>query len=231
MQSHLGVSTVDNDEGQSSATGRGTVFGGLGPYSLSFPYTNYTDVVDPDGTGEVAFLGDVGNLAVSKASGIYLTTFLSFGLETLPTPADRVEVLSTFMQACDVMPEQDSDQDGWPNEVDCAPLEPDTWSEPGPGQNFRVGKYSPFGFNLTWSPPEEMGGDSVRYDVLRSSAASDFSGAACPAIDKTVTVANDPSVPGPGGVYYYLVRVRNRCGETTGYDSEGVPRPLGADCN
>jgi hypothetical protein len=231
MQSHLGVSIVDNDESQSSATGQGTVFGGLGPYSLSFPYTNYSDIVNPDGTAEVAFDGSVGDVAISKASGVYLTSFLTFGLETLPTVEDRVEVLSTFMQACDAMPQPDSDQDGHPNDVDCAPFDPDTWSMPGPGENFRVARSSPFGFNLTWSAPHDMGGTGVIYDVLRSPDAADFGAAACPASGHTGPWGNDASLPGPGGVYYYMVRVNNACGQMTGHDSDDRPRPVGGSCN
>jgi hypothetical protein len=231
MQSHLGVSDVVNDENQSSVTGQGTVFGGLGPYTLSFPYSNYTDVVTPDGTAEVAFAGNVGDIAVSKASGTYLTSFWTFGLETLPTTADRVEALSMFMQACNSMPQPDSDDDGMPNDEDCAPFDPDNWSTPGPGEDFRVKRYTPFGFNLSWAVPKDPGSTTVRYDVLRSTSGSDFGGMQCVTVDTAGTVGNDAAVPASNEVYYYLVRVKNGCGETTGYDSAGEPRPTGPACN
>jgi len=229
MQNYLGVASVVNDESQSTVTGEGTVFSGLGPYSLSFPYTNYTDIVSPDATSEVAFQGNQGSIAVSKATGLYLSTFWSFGLETLPSAADHIDVVSAFLDACDTMPVPDSDQDGTPNDVDCAPTDPETWSMPGPAGGLGVSK---FGFsNLSWSPPAAPGGSSVTYDVLRSLAGADFAAAGCVVSNTATTLATDPLLPGSGGTFYYLIRVRNDCGETLGADSGGDPRPPGASCN
>lgn len=229
MQAYLGVESVVNDESQTTVTGQGTVFQGLGPYTLSFPYTNYTDAMTPDPMAEVAFVGDQGNAAVSYATGIFLTTFWSFGLETLPTEPDRLEVLLAFFQTCSAMPEPDSDQDGTPNDADCAPLDGSNWSMPGPAQDLTVKKT--LLSNLSWSPPDEPGGAVVKYDVLRNGAPSDFSTATCLASDTSLTVMSDPTDPSPGDGYYYLIRVRNGCGETLGIDSGGAPRPPGASCD
>jgi hypothetical protein len=229
MQTYLGVASVVNDQSQTTVTGQGTIFQDLGPYTLSFPYTNYTDVMTPDAAAEVAFVGDQGNAAVSNATGIYLTTFWSFGLETLPTEPDRHEVLSAFFLTCDAMPVPDSDQDGAPNDVDCAPMDADNWSMPGAAEDFTVKKI--LLSNLSWSPPDQPGGTSVTYDVLRNDSPSDFTTASCLTSDTSLNVMSDPTDPSPGAGYYYLIRVRNGCGDTLGVDSAGEPRPPGASCN
>ena len=79
-----------------------------------------------------------------------------------------------------------------------------------------------------WSPPLEPGGHAPAYDTLRSSSPADFgAGATCVEWnDASDTSAVDDESPGPGGVFFYLIR-----GETCplgpgnmGTDSEGVPR-------
>ena len=87
----------------------GDVFGGLGPYTLTFPYLNYLDNMTPDHTADVAFDGDLGPLAVSKETTVFLSTFWSFGLETLPTATDRTDVLSAFVSSCESLPPPDTD--------------------------------------------------------------------------------------------------------------------------
>jgi hypothetical protein len=229
MQVYLGVESVVNDQSQTTVTGQGTLFEGLGPYALSFPYTNFTDDMTSVATAEVAFVGDQGGAAVSNATGTYLTTYWSFGLETLPTEPDRQEVLSAFFLTCDTMPVPDSDQDGVPNDLDCAPTDPDNWSMPGPARELTITKA--LLSNLSWLQPSEPGGSVVTYDVLRSLSASDFTSATCITYDTGLTVMTDPTDPSPGDAYHYLVRVRNGCGETLGFDSDDVPRPPGVSCN
>jgi hypothetical protein len=78
---------------------------------------------------------------------------------------------------------------------------------------------------LDWSDA----GSGVRYDVLRSTQAADFvSGAVCLESDGASTTAQDPDVPPPGGVYYYLVRAENACPNALGtgplgFRSDGQP--------
>jgi hypothetical protein len=138
-------------------------------------------------------------------------------------------VLSSFLQVCINMPQPDSDQDGMPDDNDCAPQDPDNWSMPGPATGLTVRKVS-LG-NLSWSAPAEPGSTSVIYDVLRSSSGSDFGQATCAVNGTTMTYGTDFGSPSPGGVYYYLVRVNNGCGDTMGTDSDAQPRPPGASCN
>jgi hypothetical protein len=78
----------------------------------------------------------------------------------------------------------------------------------------------------------EPGGTSVVYDLLRGDSAPDFGSAVCWLVADSDTSASDDAVPAMAGqVYYYLVRVRNGCGETIGTDSAGDPRPPGAECH
>jgi hypothetical protein len=183
----------------------------------------------PAGPAEVAFTGDQGEAAIAHLTGIYLTTFWSFGLETLPTEPDRHDVLSAFFLTCDAMPVPDTDHDGMPNDVDCAPMDPDNWLMPGPARDFTITKA--LLSNLSWVRPDEPGGSSVTYDVLRDFSASDFSTATCLTYDTGLTVMTDPTNPSPGDGYYYLIRVRNGCGDTLGVDSDDQPRPPGVSCN
>ena len=229
MQARLGVASATNDVSQSTATGQGSLFGGLGPYALAFPYTNYTDTLVPDGTAEVAFTGSSGAAAVNKDAGIYRTSFLSFGIEGLPTDADREAVLGRFLDSCDVLAGLDADSDGTVNADDCAPGNQDAWSAPSPSEALLVGTGGPDKDGLTWQAPSNPGGVSVRYDLLRSSDLSDFGAGTCVETDDTDTVAIDPTTPLPGEVFGYLVRTRNDCGETLGR-SFGAPPRSGATC-
>lgn len=103
MQDHLGVASVTNDENQTTVTGDGSVFTGMGPYSLSYPFSNFSDIVNPDGTAELAFLGDQGDAAINKDPGAYRSTFWAFPLEAIPAAADRQEVMEKIGVWCGVL--------------------------------------------------------------------------------------------------------------------------------
>ena len=65
---------------------------------------------------------------------------------------------------------------------------------------------------LTWAKPQSPGADSVRYDVVRSTLATDFvAGATCLESDETDRNAQDAELPSSSGVSHYLVRVENDC--------------------
>jgi uncharacterized membrane protein len=103
MTAYLGVSNVTNDNGDyTSVTGQ-NVFGGLGPYILTFPYTDYTDPITPGNGGIQAMLGNNGNVAgVTKDAANYKTSYWAFGLETLPV-AGREVSLFTLLDWCGVL--------------------------------------------------------------------------------------------------------------------------------
>ncbi|MCH8991741.1 MAG: CoA transferase, partial [Acidobacteria bacterium] len=69
MQNFLGVQAATSDVTQTSVTGDGILYGGMGPYALSYPFTNYSDIVSPNAGGTRAFLGDVGDAAYIITSG------------------------------------------------------------------------------------------------------------------------------------------------------------------
>jgi hypothetical protein len=219
MTDYLGVASVNDDESQTQATGLGTLFGGLGPYALAYPYTNYSDIVSPTGAGEVAFSGNQGTAALAKLGGNYLTSYLTFGLEAISAQADRMDVLGAFFEGCAEMPQPDSDQDGVPNDADCASTDASLWSAPGPATGLTVKRTGLN--NITWTPPAAPGSTSVVYDLLRSHIASNFDVATCRATNTSLPRGTDLTTPLPGTAYYYLVRVENGCGVNMGTDSSG----------
>jgi len=104
MTDYLGVASVDDDTSQTVVNGAGAIFGGTGPFTLVYPFTNFSDTVNAGAGAEVAFTGDVGNAAVSKLDGTtgYLTTFWGFPWEALPTAGDREATMQRFLLACEV---------------------------------------------------------------------------------------------------------------------------------
>lgn len=100
MTNYLGVNSVTNDTNQNSATGT-NVFAGLGPYSLTYPYTNFSDSMTANGTGAMAFNGNLAGNATSKDTGVYRTVFLTFPFEAISNVNDRVAVMAKFVQWCD----------------------------------------------------------------------------------------------------------------------------------
>lgn len=76
--------------------------------------------------------------------------------------------------------------------------------------------------NFSWGAPANPGGtDTIRYDLLRSATASGFSSGYCLATGLTASGASDATAPPPA--FFYLVRARNGCGGTLGFDSGGAP--------
>jgi hypothetical protein len=225
IQNYLGVAAADNDVGHTTVTGLGSVFSGLGPYVMDFPYSNFTDDLTPDATAEGAFEGTSGSIdafaGIHKDAGVYRTSFWSFGLETLPAAEGRESVLSAFLGWCAAL---DGDSDGVPNDEDCAPGNPDAWAIPTPARNLRVGTSF-----LQWEAPVDPGGSPVLYDVLRSGDPSEFGSASCIEPGQTDPLAIDTGAPEPNELYCYLVRAHNDCGGTLGVDSQSTPR-VGTAC-
>ncbi|MGH2538718.1 MAG: choice-of-anchor B family protein [Candidatus Promineifilaceae bacterium] len=100
MDTYLGVTSVEDDTSQDTVTGQGAVFGGLGPYSLNYPFVDFSDVITPDPAAEVAFLGNNGNAAVDKDGGAYRTSYWGFPFEAIPTSTDQQESLLAFLDWC-----------------------------------------------------------------------------------------------------------------------------------
>ena len=102
MQDYFGVGGAYSDTSQTMVTGAGTVFAGLGPYSLNYPGSNYSDTLTSGASAAETFSGNQGTAAVEHQTEDYLTVFMAFAFEALPTPADRQTVLQTFIGHCPV---------------------------------------------------------------------------------------------------------------------------------
>ena len=105
MQNYLGVGSATDDAIETVVTGVGPVFSGIGPaiLLLPLPYENRTDRISPDTTATLAFSGlnplpvDSG---VQKDAGRYRTTYWGFGLEDLPSAAERQDALQRVVNWC-----------------------------------------------------------------------------------------------------------------------------------
>ena len=108
MQTYLGVSSVGSDGGDyTSVTGQGSVYSGLGPYTLDYAgvgLTDYSDYIIPDASAEVGFLGNNSNeAAIDKNGSPYRTTFWGYPFEVISTAAEREEAMRTTLAWCGVL--------------------------------------------------------------------------------------------------------------------------------
>ena len=105
MANYLGVNNITDDNGNyTSVTGQ-NVFAGLGSYTLTFPYTDFTDPITAGNGGLAAMLGNNGNLGgVTKDAGVYKTSLWTFGLEALPA-GGRIATLGALIDWCGVLAE------------------------------------------------------------------------------------------------------------------------------
>ncbi|MBW7904460.1 MAG: S8 family serine peptidase [Phycisphaerae bacterium] len=115
MTGYLGVSSVTNDISQTSVTGN-NLFAGLGPYSLSYPFTNWSDRITPNANGVIAFTGNQGTAAVYSDRPQYRTVFMAFPLEAIPTPAARAAVMQRVLEW--FRPYVDCNENGLADHVD-----------------------------------------------------------------------------------------------------------------
>jgi hypothetical protein len=76
----------------------------LGPYTLAYPFSDYSDKVVARSGAEQAFIGNKGSAAVDKTNGSYHTTFLGYPLEAIPNLTDREAVLNAFLNWCGITP-------------------------------------------------------------------------------------------------------------------------------
>jgi hypothetical protein len=100
MDTYLGVAAISDDQYQTIVTGTGFRFGTLGSFDLSYPFSNWSDIMTPDADASVAFDGNKGYAALKKNTGVYKTSFWTFPLESLPTASDRENALQTFFDWC-----------------------------------------------------------------------------------------------------------------------------------
>jgi hypothetical protein len=100
MIDYLGLGGASSDVSQSLVLGQGSAFSGLGPYTLTYPFTNFSDVISPGTGAESAFAGDQGNAGISRIGPSHRTIFLGFPFEALPTAQARQEVMAAALDYC-----------------------------------------------------------------------------------------------------------------------------------
>lgn len=115
----------------------------------------------------------------------------------------------------------DADGDGVADSADCAPAIAAVWAIPSVAQDLLLTGKNPT--TSSWSAPADPGTETVLYDLLRSTSASNFGNAVCVASDIVGQSAADSSGT-PATIFYYLVRSESGCGGNLGTNSAGVPR-------
>lgn len=94
-QNYLHIGSYTSDQSQTTVTGANP-YAGLGPYALSYPFINYSDVVNPNAQGMIAFTGNKGNAAVAYDGAAFNTVFLGFPFEAINL-AGRTAVMSATL--------------------------------------------------------------------------------------------------------------------------------------
>ncbi|MEM8962741.1 MAG: trypsin-like peptidase domain-containing protein [Acidobacteriota bacterium] len=99
MTDYLGVASVTDDENQTQATGGGP-FAGLGPYKLTYPFSNYSDNMTASADGVVLFEGNDGPIATGQAGQTgFAAAYLAYPLESVDT-AGQEEIINAFLTWC-----------------------------------------------------------------------------------------------------------------------------------
>jgi len=120
MSGYLGVLSAESDVNQMTVSGAGSVFAGMGPFVFSTFFSNWSDILSPDATAEVAFVGNQGNAAVAKDSGVYRTTFWGFAFELINNADDRLALMAAVLDWCGVITMIDCNGNDIPDYVDIA---------------------------------------------------------------------------------------------------------------
>jgi len=121
----------------------------------------------------------------------------------------------------------DVDEDGTLDVQDCAPLDGNLWSAPGPVRDLKLEKVEPGSVRFSWTAPLDAGTDGIlSYSLLLSIDVDDFGLVQCPVMATTDTEATLPG-QSVGPLEAYLVRVTNGCGSHAGVGSDGETRSTG----
>ncbi len=178
-QDYLHIQSYSSDVTQLTVTGQ-NVFSGLGPYALTYPFTNYSDIVSPDVSAKLAFSGDKGNAAVSYDGDNFNTVFLGFPFEAIAQPADRADVMESlvsFFGGCEA-----------PAAVALTPPAQTQTSSPG----LQV-TYTFTVTNLAAAPQDVQLGLDATWPTDAPESTGELAAGASTTVPVTVTI---PSVPG-----------------------------------
>jgi len=95
----FGVHSFVDDVAHSNVSGAGAPFDGLGPYTLTYPFYNFSDALLPTNEAKVAWVGDQGGAGVYKDNGVYKTSLMTFPFEAIDTPqADLFNLFIPLIQ-------------------------------------------------------------------------------------------------------------------------------------
>ncbi len=100
MTATLGVAAVVEYAQPTVVTGTGSIFGSLGPYTLTYPFPNRGDSITPTVAAAQAFSSDAGVVAISLGEGANLRSYWGFPLEAIESRAARMEALEAFLRQC-----------------------------------------------------------------------------------------------------------------------------------
>jgi hypothetical protein len=100
MSIWLGAGDTLSDMESSTATGDG-IFDNLGPYTLDYPFDDYSDKLAPGTAASLAFSGDDSMpMGVSKMTSTYRTTWWAFPFEAIPTAGEREVAMGRVLEWC-----------------------------------------------------------------------------------------------------------------------------------
>ena len=188
----------------------------------SWPALAGTNEVDDDGDTFAECLGDCNDMRASVYPGA--AQLCGDGLNNNCSLPSWPTLVATN--------EGDDDGDSFTEcGGDCDDTSGIVWAAPGEARSLLL---SIDQRTLNWSAPTNPGGVSLLYDTIRSSSTIDFVGpASCVEADDGVDrIADDPDVPAPATVFYYLVRVENSCPNglgPLGFSSSGMAK-AGRSC-
>lgn len=130
-------------------------------------------------------------------------------------PVESASCWDLDLDGCIDVPDPDDDSDGVSRgSCDCDDLDNQVWATPGEVSNLEWIDDQMAGLQfLRWEAPAAMGANSLVYDTIRTGDPIDFLlAASCvESSDGSDLEAQDPGIPVPGAVFYYLVRAENGC--------------------
>ncbi len=106
MTNYLALASGSADQGAATVRGQSADFAGLpasGSYSLNFAnpgLDNQVDQLQPDSTGETAFVSDAQTVAIQKITPAYRTALLGFPLAAIPGAVEQSALVSAALDFC-----------------------------------------------------------------------------------------------------------------------------------
>ncbi len=101
MVTYLGAGVTLSDEETLTAAGAG-LFSPLGPYTLDYPFVDYSDQIGPGPLASLTFTGDDAMpTGISKRTDTYRTMWWGFPFEAIPTAAERKAAMARVLTWCD----------------------------------------------------------------------------------------------------------------------------------